>query len=129
MVVNVVDGDTVEVEMEGQVYSLRYIGIDCPEWGQHGYEQATQANRQLVGGKTVHLVKDVSDTDQYGRLLRYVYVGDIFVNAELVSQGLATALTYPPDVAHSALLVQLEREAREAGRGLWAAPTPTLGIG
>jgi endonuclease YncB( thermonuclease family) len=128
-VVNVIDGDTVEVEMEGRVYSVRYIGIDCPEWGEGGYEQATQANRQLVEGKSVRLVKDISDTDQYGRLLRYVYVGDTFVNAELVRSGFAAAFTYPPDVKYSTLLVQLEREAREAGRGLWVAPTSASGTG
>jgi len=128
-IVNVIDGDTVQVEMDGRIYPVRYIGIDCPEFGEYGYEQATQANRQLVQDRTVRLVKDVSDTDQYGRLLRYVYVGDTFVNAELVRRGLATAFTYPPDVAHSALLAQLGREAREAGRGLWAAPTPTSGVG
>jgi len=128
-VVNVIDGDTVEAEVGRQVYSLRYIGIDCPEWGEYGYAQATQANRQLVEGQTIRMVKDVSDTDQYGRLLRYVYVGDTFVNAELVRRGLATAFTYPPDLAYSKLLGQLEREAREAGRGLWAAPTPTSGTG
>lgn len=128
-VVDVVDGDTVQVEMEGQIYPVRYIGIDCPEFGEHGYEQARQANRQLVQGRTVRLVKDVSDTDQYGRLLRYVYAGDIFVNAEMLRRGLATALTYPPDVAYSDLFIRLEREARAAGRGLWAAPTATSGVG
>ena len=128
-VTSVIDGDTIEVELDGQTYRLRYIGIECPEPGQYGCEQATQANRQLVEGKTVRLEKDVSETDQYGRLLRYVYVGGIFVNAELVRSGYATAWTYPPDVAHSDLFVQLEGEAREAGHGLWAAPTPTSGPG
>ena len=111
------------------MYSLRYIGIECPEPGQYGYEQATQVNRQLAEGKTVRLAKDVSDTDQHGRLLRYVYLGDIFVNAELIRSGYATAWTYPPDVAFSDLFVQLESEARGAGRGLWVAPAPTPGPG
>ena len=128
-VTHVVDGDTIEVELEGHTYSLRYIGIECPEAGQYGCDEATQANRQLVEGKTVRLEKDISDTDQYGRLLRYVFVGDLFVNADLVRRGFATAWTYPPDVAYSQLFVQLESEAREAGRGLWAGPTPTSGIG
>jgi micrococcal nuclease len=126
-VIGVLDGDTIEVELGGQTYRLRYIGIECAEPGQHGSEQATQANRQLVEGKTVRLEKDISETDQYGRLLRYVYAGEIFVNAELVRRGVATAWTDPPDVAYSDLFVQLEREARENGRGLWAAPTPTRG--
>jgi micrococcal nuclease len=126
-VTQVFDGDTIEVEIAGQIYTLRYIGIECPEPGEYGCEQATQANRQLVESKTVRLEKDVSETDQNGRLLRYVYVGEIFVNAELVRSGYADAWTLPPDVAYSDLFVQLESEAREAGRGLWAAPTPTLG--
>jgi micrococcal nuclease len=123
----IIDGDTIEVVLAGQTYRLRYIGIDCPEPGEYGSEQATQANRQLVEGKTVRLEEDVSETDQYGRLLRYVYVGGIFVNAELVRRGYASAWTYPPDVAFSDLFAQFEREARENGRGLWAAPTPTTG--
>ena len=126
-VTSVIDGDTIEVVLAGQTYRVRYIGIECAEPGLYGSEQATQENRQLVEGKTVRLEKDISETDQYGRLLRYVYVGDIFVNAELLRRGVATAWTYPPDVAYSELFLQLEREAREDGTGLWAAPTPTMG--
>ena len=74
--------------------------------------------------QTVVLVRDVSETDRYGRLLRYVYVGDVFVNAELVRRGYAQVATYPPDVEFADYFVQLQREAREAGRGLWATPTP-----
>jgi endonuclease YncB( thermonuclease family) len=125
----IIDGDTIEVEIGGQVYALRYIGVDCPEPGQVGWLDAAEANRQLVGGQIVRLEKDVSETDRYSRLLRYVYVGDLFVNAELVRRGYATAMTYPPDVAFSDLFVELEREARAAGRGLWAAPTPISGTG
>lgn len=79
-------------------------------------------------GKTITLVKGVSETDRYGRLLRYVYVGDIFVNAELVRQGYASAATYPPDMAYAELFVQLEAGAWAASRGSGAAsatPTPT----
>ena len=126
-VTSVIDGDTIEVVLAGQTYRVRYIGIECAEPGLYGAEQATQQNRQLGEGKTVRLEKDISETDQYGRLLRYVYVGEIFVNAELVRRGVATAWTYPPDVAYSDLFVQLEREAREGGRGLWAEPSPTAG--
>ncbi len=123
-VTRVIDGDTIEVEIGGFVFGLRYIGIDCPKPGQPHGEEATQANRQLVEGKTVLLEKDVSDIDSEGRLLRYVHVGGIFVNAELVRLGYATASTYPPDVRYSDLFAQLATEAKEAGRGLWAAPTP-----
>ncbi len=124
-VVGIVDGDTIDVQIGGQTFRVRYIGINTPETGRPCAAEATNYNAGLVMGKTVTLVEDVSETDPYGRLLRYVYVGDIFVNAELVRQGYANAATYPPDVAHADLFVQLQAEARAAGRGCWAAPTST----
>ena len=82
--------------------------------------EAWQANRRLIEGKEVRLERDLSDTDKYGRLLRYVYVDDTLVNAELVRLGLAEARAYPPDTRYQDLLAQLEREARRDGRGMWA---------
>jgi micrococcal nuclease len=123
-VTRIVDGDTIEVEISGGIYRLRYIGIDCPEPGQQGWYEASEANRQLMEGQIVWLERDVSETDQYGRLLRYIYLGDLFVNAELVRLGYAVALTYPPDVRYADLFAQLEQEARAAERGLWAPPPP-----
>jgi micrococcal nuclease len=67
----------------------------------------------------VRLELDVQPRDQYGRLLAYVYVGEVVVNAELVRQGYALLSTVPPNVTHEALFVRLQREAREARRGLW----------
>lgn len=140
-VVRVIDGDTIEVRIGAQTYNLRYIGIDTPEtvdprravqcFGQ----EASNKNKELMSGKTVGLEKDVSETDRYGRLLRYVYVDGGMVNAELVRSGYAKASSYPPDVRYQDLFGQLEGEARDAGRGLWAtnacltpaAPTATLG--
>jgi micrococcal nuclease len=121
-VTRIVDGDTIEVEISGGIYRLRYIGIDCPEPGQQGWHEAFEANRQLVEGQIVWLERDVSETDQHGRLLRYAYLGGLFVNAELVRLGYAVALTYPPDVRYADLFAQLEQEARAAERGLWAPP-------
>ena len=69
------------------------------------------------------VVKDVEDTDRFDRLLRYVYLEDEMANARLVANGYAHAYTYPPNVRHSELFVQLEREARKKDRGLWAAET------
>ena len=83
-VTRVIDGDTIEVDIGGTPYRVRYIGIDTPERGQYGYEKATQANAQLVSGKVVELEKDISETDKYGRLLRYVWVEEGMVNAILV---------------------------------------------
>lgn len=118
----VIDGDTVELS-DGR--RLRYIGIDTPEivhptkpvecFGN----EAKVANQKLVESKTIRLVKDISNTDKYGRLLRYVYVDNIFVNDYLVRQGFAHASTYPPDVVFSKQFLEAEREAREDNRGLW----------
>ena len=120
LVVRVIDGDTIEVEIAGQNYRVRYIGMDTPERGDLFFQEATDANALLVAGQTVTMVKDVSETDRYGRLLRYVYLADgTFVNAELVRQGYALVATYPPDVAHQELFVTLQQEAREAAVGLW----------
>jgi micrococcal nuclease len=129
-VVRVIDGDTIEVSIGSKTYKVRYIGIDTPET-KHPEKpvewmgkEAAAKNEELVGGKVVGLEKDVSETDKYGRLLRYVWVGDLMVNAELVRLGYAQVSTYPPDVKYTDLFSQLQREAREAGRGLWG-PTPT----
>jgi len=119
-VTQVIDGDTIIVEGD---YRVRYIGIDAPEiypqLEAYGTE-AWQANRRLVEGKEVRLEQDVSETDRYGRLLRYVYVNDVFVNVELVRQGLAKAKAYPPDIKYQNYLERMETESRLAGRGMWA---------
>jgi len=126
-VTRVVDGDTIEVLMAGITYRIRYIGIDTPETVDprrpvqcYGRE-ASARNRELVEGKTVELEKDVSETDEFGRLLRYVWVDGEMVNATLVREGYAVAATYPPDVKHQELFLGLQREAIDAGRGLWSA--------
>jgi micrococcal nuclease len=131
-VVAVVDGDTIDVDVAGTVFRVRYIGMDTPET-RSGVEwmgaEASAANESLVAGTQVLLEKDVSETDQYGRLLRYVWVAEgegwLLVNLELIRLGYAQISTYPPDVKYADnIYVQAEREAIEAGRGLWA-PTPT----
>jgi micrococcal nuclease len=122
-VTRIIDGDTIEIEIEGRTYRLRYIGMDTPERGRPFFSEATEANRQLVENQTVLLEKDVSETDRYGRLLRYVYLQDgTMVNAELVRQGYAQVATFPPDVKYQDTFIQLQREAREARRGLWGVP-------
>lgn len=129
-VVRVVDGDTIIVRLDGRDVRVRYIGINAPESADPRREvqcfgkEAAARNEQLVGGKRVRLEKDVSETDQYGRLLRYVYVDGTMVNAVLVQEGYAYAITVPPDVRYAEELRRLEREAREARRGLWGACPP-----
>lgn len=119
-VVEVIDGDTIKVYVDGGLRTVRYIGIDAPERGEALGAASTEANRDLVSDGDVLLERDVSDTDDYGRLLRYVYLpGGLFVNGELVRQGLARAQDYPPDTRRQARLTRMEQEARAAGRGLW----------
>jgi len=128
----VIDGDTIEVTFaDGTKRKVRYIGINTPERFEDLYKESTQANARLVEGKEVKLVKDVSETDKYGRLLRYVYIGDTFVNAELVKRGYAAVATYPPDVKYADYFVKLAAEAREKKVGLWSdnsesAPPTTI---
>lgn len=120
-VVEVIDGDTIEVEIDGEIHRVRYIGMDAPERDEPFYDEATQANADLVMGQTVYLERDTSEEDRFGRLLRYVYVGERMVNAELVQRGLAVMVVFPPDVHHANRFRRLEDEARAAGLGLWAA--------
>ena len=123
LVTYVIDGDTINVTIEGRPYIVRYIGIDTPEMDSLAGEVAREANRRLVEAGIVYLERDVSETDRYGRLLRYVYLPDgTFVNAELVRLGYALAKAYPPDTRHQAELNLRQTEARRAVRGLWQAP-------
>ena len=115
-VTRVIDGDTIVIEGG---YHVRYIGIDTPEENEPYYLEAKQKNKDLVEGKKVWLEKDISDNDKYGRKLRYVYVGNTFVNAELVRQGYAYAKSYPPDIKYQVYLEAIETEAQQAKRGIW----------
>jgi micrococcal nuclease len=127
-VVHVVDGDTIDVQLDGRRVRVRYIGINTPETKhpEKGVEpfgpEAAEANRRLVEGQTVLLELDVQPWDRYQRLLAYVYVGATMINAELVRQGYAQVATFPPNVKHAEAFRQRQREAREARRGLWATP-------
>lgn len=133
LVVEVVDGDTIKVDLDGTVYTLRYIGIDTPETVDPGSPvewmgpEATEANAVLVAGRIVTLERDVSERDQFGRLLRYVWLDKVdrwlLVNLRLVELGFALSSAYPPDVRHQDLLDDAESAARESGAGLWG---PTL---
>jgi micrococcal nuclease len=113
----VIDGDTIDVVINGEEKRVRYVGVNTPERDEVCYSDATAANRRMVEGQTVRLVKDVSETDRYGRLLRLIYVGDTFVNRELVAQGYAEAVLYNPDDGFHDEFVQLEREAIREQRG------------
>ncbi|HEX6153238.1 MAG TPA: thermonuclease family protein [Solirubrobacterales bacterium] len=126
-VTRVVDGDTVEVQLHGEEEDVRYIGVDTPETVKPGAPvdcfgpQASSFNHRLVERRRVRLVFGPERRDQYGRLLAYVYLGDRFVNAELVRRGFARTLFIPPNDRFEGRLKRLEIAAARAGRGLWGA--------
>lgn len=123
-VIRVIDGDTIEIE-GGQ--KVRYIGIDTPETvdprrsPQCFGKEASTKNKELVEGKEVYLQKDVSETDKYSRLLRYVYLtqNEISINEQLVKEGYAVSSSYPPDIKYQEKFKVAETEARNNQKGLW----------
>jgi micrococcal nuclease len=130
-VTRIVDGDTIQVDVGGRIEKVRYIGVNAPEvhhprkGEEPGGRAAADVNRQLVSGHRVRLELDAQTRDRHGRLLAYVWIADTMVNAELVRRGFAQVMTIPPNVRHQSLFLKLQREARDAGRGLWAEPIPT----
>ncbi len=126
IVTRIVDGDTIEVRINDARFTVRYIGIDAPETKGPPAQtclsrQATTANKALVLGKTLRLERDVSETDRYGRLLRYAYLPDgTLVNEKLVLDGFALIATYPPDVKYVDALAAAQQKARESNAGLWS---------
>jgi endonuclease YncB( thermonuclease family) len=121
-VVSVTDGDTIRVDYEGgSNEAVRLIGINTPEKGECFAAEATAALNALLGGVSVIMTTDISDRDQYGRLLRYIYLPDgTFVNGVMVRQGYALARDYPPDSSQSEILGQAQAEAVSDELGMWA---------
>lgn len=133
-IIKVVDGDTVYVSFDDKSeYKLRMIGIDTPEStiSHEPYgKEASEFTKKMLLGKTVYLESDVSETDKYGRILRYIWmerpenkskneIKEKMFNAVLVLEGYANAATFPPDVKYSKLFVELQDGARNNKKGLW----------
>ncbi|MCS7062566.1 MAG: thermonuclease family protein [Methylacidiphilales bacterium] len=120
--IDVIDGDTINVRLtNGHTERVRYIGIDAPESYSPYYYQANLANQSfLPSGSTLYMARDISDRDQYGRLLRYVVSEHGSLSHELVRGGWAETLTINPDLRCADELNSLQFEAREFKRGLWA---------
>lgn len=138
-VVRVIDGNTLEVAIGTQTTRVRLIGMDSPDINKPkvcGVQAAKAEAEELLGPSDgrVLLERDTSDTDRYGRLLRYVWLqgeGEPrLLNLEMVRRGYAKAATYPPDTRHRSEFEHAEGEARAQGLGLWAlcAATPTAGV-
>ena len=117
-VLRVIDGDTIDVRLDGVEERVRYYGIDTPERGERCFTEATERNESLVGD-TVLLLPDARERDTFDRLLRYVFTEDgVSVAARLIAEGLSTA--WPEDGAYRDELVAYEREVRALGVGcLW----------
>jgi endonuclease YncB( thermonuclease family) len=134
-IIRVIDGDTVVVELNGNEETVRLIGVNTPESvGQYkdnpqpyGVEASEFTKRELKKGATVYLTKDISETDKYQRLLRYVWLEkpnikalkSTMFNAILLAEGYANTMTIPPDVKYAEVFKLLEREAMELKKGLW----------
>lgn len=133
-VTRVIDGDTFEIE--GKI-KVRYIGINTPEiyhdtTGKKTGEQcfANESfleNKKLIEGKIVTLFRDISDRDKYGRLLRYAYIDDIFINEYLISNGYAKVMIIKPDIKHSLEFKQSEKKAKENNLGIWKKCSSSVG--
>ncbi|WP_245574368.1 thermonuclease family protein [Desulfovirgula thermocuniculi] len=135
-VTEVVDGDTVHVRLSGgREEKVRFIGVNAPEYTKevepYGKEATDYTKKHLLG-KKVWLETDAQERDKYGRLLAYVWlsppqgrspsaeeVREKMFNARLLLDGCAQVMTVPPNVKYADLFVKLQREAREARRGLW----------
>jgi micrococcal nuclease len=131
-VVKVVSGDTIHVFVNGEVERVRYIGVVAPEPGegdQSGEPQGSEAlrfNRGLVSAKNVRLELDVQERDAEGRLLAYVWLGDVMANAEILARGYGQLVSGSPNVRYQEMLLRRQQEARVARLGIWrtAGPAP-----
>lgn len=117
LVTRVIDGDTIDVRLGDKTVRIRYVQTNTPERDEPCFRESTQANADLVANKIVRLLPSKRAEDPFGRLLRFVYVGDIMVERVLVEQGFAEVVLYPPNNAHYEEFKQLEQEAATAGRG------------
>lgn len=122
-IARVVDGDTVRLD-DGE--AVRLLGIDTPERHEALYAEASAYLSRLVFERGVTLEFDRSRRDHYKRLLAHIWVGDSLVNELMVASGLARVYIWPPDTLHRGRLVEAQRLARKAKRGLWALPPPRL---
>ena len=132
-VTKVIDGDTIWVDINGKEEKVRFIGVNCPEYTtkieEYGKEATEYTTTELLG-KKVYLQKDVSQTDDYNRLLRYVWLEKIdtineenienyLFNAKLVINGYAQSNYYKPDISLQNFLEKFEKEAKKQKIGIW----------
>jgi micrococcal nuclease len=117
----ILDGDTIVLN-NGEI--IRYIGIDAPERGDSFFLKSTEANRQLLHGGKISLEYDIEKKDRYGRVLAYVWLDTLLVNAELVKRGLASVYLFAPNLKYRELFTSLQKQAREESLGIWSVRLP-----
>lgn len=125
-VISVIDGDTIKVELNGETVSVRLVGIDAPEIGtkiEYYGPQSKSFLELLLLNKTVTMFKDKSEKDSFDRLLRYVIVGNTFVNYEMIRKGYTVAVNYYPDIACEIPFSDAQKQAINSQLGIWY-PTP-----
>lgn len=122
IVVNVVDGDTIDLASSERV---RLSGINTPETGECYHKEAKERLAELVLYKEVYLEKDRTNKDKYGRMLRYIYLDDALVNSILVEEGYAKVYDkYKDDTKRYEELKESEAEAAEKNLGVWSCKDP-----
>ena len=128
-VVRVVDGDTIIVLLNGAETRVRLIGINAPESDECLAEQAGRRLEEMLAGE-VRLETDEEETDRFGRMLAYIWAGEILVNERLAAEGLALARAYQPNVSRQTVLDRAAADARREGTGMWApdACGPPTGV-
>ena len=131
-VTRTIDGDTIEVLIDGNTEKIRLIGIDTPESVHPDQSKnvpegkiASEFTKSKLEGKQVALELDVEERDRYGRLLAYVWIDNVMFNKMLLSEGLAQVSTYPPNVKYTNDFLALEKQARENSVGLWSQQVAT----
>jgi micrococcal nuclease len=129
-VAEVVDGDTIRVDLDGQETAVRLIGVDTPERDGpytslecYG-EEASRFTHDALDGRTVELEFDAERTDRFDRTLAYVWLDGALFNERLVRSGYAVVTTFPPNVRYVERFTAAQREARDEQRGLWGACGP-----
>lgn len=135
----VVDGDTAIITIKNKDYRVRFIGINTPEYNlsediiEPLGKEASEYTSNLIENKLVYLEKDISDIDQHGRLLRYLWIKPAedpkypsdeeiesqMVNAILIKEGYAIAKTYKPDIKYQSSLNTIEKNAKNKKIRLW----------
>lgn len=120
------DGDSLVVDVDGTEEKVRLIGINAPELDECFGLESRAKLESLVNDRQVVLVADVETEDQYGRMLRYVYLNGSLINEDLIAGGFAMARAYEPNTSRKRDFDAAEELARETGRGMWATGACTV---